>query len=274
MSWTRSAAASSATAFPTSTFRIVGFKRLARLVYAQCGGYEELMDDGARLLAMTAAVDKVIKKLDFYKASARRPDFLEMLLSTYTTMKMHGVTLSMLAETAKKMLEKEPGLGGKLSDLSKIYTEYEKLCADGTKDATEELTHLNNILDERDFLTGTAWFVDGFTDFPMQQFELLSTIIKKSAYVMLTLPADGMDDASPAHQIPVQTAEMLRKKFDAEIADSRKRRRCITHSPRCRRRSARARSSRTSLSPVQRSTSSYSATPARIRSASTSPARL
>lgn len=143
-----------------------------------------------------------------------------MLLSTYTTMKMHGVTLAMLAEAAKQMHEKEPGLGGKLSDLSKIYMEYEKLCADGTKDATEELTHLNDILDERDFLTSTAWFVDGFTDFPMQQFELLSTIIKKSAYVMLTLPADGMNDASPAHQIPVQTAEMLCKKFDAEIADS------------------------------------------------------
>lgn len=148
MSWTRSAAASSATAFPTSTFRSSALS-LARLVYAQCGGYEELMDDGARLLAMTAAVDKVIKELDFYKASARRPDFLEMLLSTYTTMKMHGVTLAMLAEAAKQMHEKEPGLGGKLSDLSKIYMEYEKLCADGTKDATEELTHLNDILDER-----------------------------------------------------------------------------------------------------------------------------
>lgn len=206
--------------FSNQYIQVVGFKRLARLVYAQCGGYEQLMVDGARLLAMTAAVDKVIKELDFYKASARRPDFLEMLLSTYTTMKMHGVTLAMLAEAAKQMHEKEPGLGGKLSDLSKIYMEYEKLCADGTKDATEELTHLNDILDERDFLTSTAWFVDGFTDFPMQQFELLSTIIKKSAYVMLTLPADGMNDASPAHQIPVQTAEMLCKKFDAEIADS------------------------------------------------------
>ena len=113
--------------FSNQYIQVVGFKRLARLVYAQCGGYEELMDDGARLLAMTAAVDKVIKELDFYKASARRPDFLEMLLSTYTTMKMHGVTLAMLAEAAKQMLEKEPGLGGKLSDLSKIYTEYEKL---------------------------------------------------------------------------------------------------------------------------------------------------
>ena len=207
--------------FANQYVQVVGFKRLARLVYAQCGGREDLMDDGARLLAMTMAVEKCMKDLTFYKASAKRPDFLEVLLSTYTLIRTHELTVPDLQSAGARLKEEEPALSSKLLDLSRILEAYEDICKTGEKDSAEEVPHLNELLQKEDFLDHTAWFIDGFTDFPMQQLAIIQTIEMKAAYTMLTLPADGLDDTNPAHRIPVSTVWKFQKEnVDVEVVEN------------------------------------------------------
>lgn len=199
---------------------VVGYDRLMRLVYRDCGGHKTHMDEGGRLLAMAQAAETVRKTLTVYKSSAMRPEFLQSLLNTYSSCVLNGIATEQLKEMAGET--ESVMLRDKLTDLTAIFEAYQAICDASENDPSEEMNSVVAILRETDFLNGTYWFIEGFSDFPKQQMALIEAIIAGAAFVQVSLAAAGMNDDHPGRAIAANTARKLvdvaiNSKVDSEI---------------------------------------------------------
>ena len=199
---------------------VVGYDRLMRLVYRDCGGRKKHMDEGGRLLAMAQAAEETRKALTVYKSSAMRPEFLQNLLDTYSSCALNGITTEQLTGIAETT--ESPMLKSKLTDLTNIFTMYQAICAASESDPSEEMDSIVEILLNSDFLNGTYWFIEGFSDFPEQQMRLIQAIIGGAAFVQVSLAAAGLSDDHPGRAISARTGNKLvefagRANIDSEI---------------------------------------------------------
>lgn len=185
---------------------VIGFERLMTRVWEYCGGSQDFMDDGGRLLVMAAAVAKVQKTLGIFKESALRPEFLKDLLTLKDSLELHSVSPDELAESAEGAPDM---LVGKVADIQAILSAYFELSSLGKLDPAKALDSIPKLLETSDFLEGTLWFVDGFTEFPAQQLRVISSIMAHAERVLVTLPCAGRGDPSPSSACAVMTAKAL-----------------------------------------------------------------
>lgn len=188
---------------------VLGFERLMQHIYEECGEATEHLDEGGRLLAMALASEKAgkSKELTVYRHMTGRPEFLSSLLSTYTTFRLHGITPGKLEMAADEV--ETPVLKNKLHDLAKLFNAYNEICEKSKLDPADRMERVTHIMAEKQWASGTAWFIDGFTDFPKQQMSLVQTIICQADYVMVSLAAAGLHDTMPSHKISIGTGEKL-----------------------------------------------------------------
>ena len=188
---------------------VLGFERLLRRIHSDCGNIAEYMDDGGRMLAMTLAAEKSASSLTVFRSMATRPEFLESLLSTYSTFRLHNVTSEKLLSTSEET--ESTVLKNKLRDLGTIFSQYEAICEESKADPADELDGILPVLTDNGWARGSAWFIDGFTDFPAQQMAVIREIIRQSVYTMVTLPAASLHDEMPCHSLALYTAGELEK---------------------------------------------------------------
>ena len=143
---------------------VVGFKQFVSRVYGACGHKTPHLDDGGRLIAMAMAIENKRKSLRIFGESARRPEFIATLLSSYTMMELYGAGEEKLAEAAEAT--DDSVLSNKLSDLSDIFGEYSRLCQESGMDSAKDIETITGILASNDWLRGTIWFIEDFSDFP------------------------------------------------------------------------------------------------------------
>lgn len=192
---------------PNGRVKVIGFEQLFEAVYTDCGEYSEHMDEGGRLLAMAAAVSDKKPELNIFQGSANRPEFLRDLVVAYNTMNHHEVldTLPSLVESAPTEV-----LKNKLADLDTIFSAYEELAEKSKLDPTKKILQIAEILNRKDWLDGTHWFIDDYMDFSGLQMKIITAIMNKAEQVTITLAAEGPKDKRQSSQLLVETARKLR----------------------------------------------------------------
>ncbi len=173
----------------SSFAEVTNFKRLATRIKSEVGGVAaRVCGNGQRILYMYSAAKAAAPVLKTMSKSARKPGYLDKLLSAIDEFKAYGISPERLAEASSDMESAESSK--KLFDLSVIYAAYEKELGEDGFDAYDELAFVAEVLKKSDFFEGKTVFFDGFSGFTAAELDIISAAIAKArdVYVALSVP--------------------------------------------------------------------------------------
>lgn len=178
---------------------VLSFRQLGQKVLSQLGGaaFPEL-DQGGRILLMHAAVKQVSSELNVYAHPSRKPAFLQSLLITADEMKSYQIQPEQLVQAGAQTPGED---GSKLRDLGMILGAYDALTARLALDPRDRLSRAAEKLQNSGWATGKDLWLDGFTDFTLQELALLHPLLQQANCVTVTLTCDGLEENSPDSDI-------------------------------------------------------------------------
>ena len=135
---------------------------------------------------------------------------IELAMTTLTEFKKHGITLDMLNEEIQKIEDKY--LKTKLQDMFLIYEGFENQIKDKYIDDTDILSILANNIENVDFIKDSIIYIDEFSGFTSQEYEVLKQLIKYAKQVNITICIDSMEvETNPDLDIFYSNKQTLNK---------------------------------------------------------------
>lgn len=153
------------------------------------GGAVPVLSKGAKAVLMKKAIDGVKDELCVFSGKTRMVSFVKSMSDIYDEMKSCGKSCAQIKEAAQSVNKKM--LSAKLSDISLVTEEYERLTAGVYADPADELSYLCARLRETGYLKGKTVFVDGFNGFVASEMKILQLIIEECREVYVTLTTDS-----------------------------------------------------------------------------------
>ncbi len=170
---------------------VLSFTRMAHRVLREAGlGSKRFLDAGGRALCMALALDAVGSRLKVYSAARRQTAMQESLLSAIDELKSACVSPEALEVCA---LGREDALGDKLRDMELIYSAYEAICTRSALDPLDRLSLLAESFSQSSF-AGSHIFIDGFTDFTLQQRNIILSMLRSGCPVTVCLSCEGLSE--------------------------------------------------------------------------------
>ena len=167
---------------------VLTIKRLADRVFGIEGGLAgHVLDESGRLLAMKLAASSVSGKLKTFGAQINRPEYLQGLVAVVDEFKTYGISCEQLA----KAVEEDTDLsGGKLEDISLIYSAYDAVLGQNVKDSADLPARLIEKLESGSYAEGKTFYIDSFTEFTPQEFAIVEVLLKKSTKLTVVFDVD------------------------------------------------------------------------------------
>ena len=193
---------------------VLSFTRLASRVFSVAGGLAEpVLDAGGRLLLMDVALKAVEDRLKVYVRPSRKPPFLTQLAATVDECKGANISPERLFEVAGQV---EGESGDKFYDLALICGAYEAYCEQRGADPRDKLTRLARALEGCPWGEGRDIYLDGFTDFTVQERQVLEKLVGQANSVTVALTCDGMagdeeDVFGPARRTARRLLELAKR---------------------------------------------------------------
>lgn len=186
---------------------VLSFSRLANRVFAETGGLaDKMLDKGGRVLAMSRAIDDVRDYLKVCRFGSRKPDFLTSLLSTYDELRSACAETSSIQEASEKA---DGEFSNKLSDLALIFDSYERVKEKSGLDTRDKLQRLCDGIGSSSFGSKGKVYIDGFTDFTVQEKRIIDEFLKKDCDITICLGCDRLDNTEQIFSLPSSTARGL-----------------------------------------------------------------
>lgn len=179
--------------------RVYGFRRLAYQVLQEVGGLDRVpvSELGRRMMLKHILMDEQ-ERLPLLRALHNRPGFLGTLSSLMTELKMHRIEPAGLEELAGSLSDRlrDGRLRGnrllalKLREVSVVYRRLEEWLSNRMIDPDGYLDLLAERLPKANFLKGCRVWLDGFTTFTPQEFEVLKALSRQAEEMTVTLCLD------------------------------------------------------------------------------------
>lgn len=186
---------------------VLSFTRLASRVASLSGGVAvPTLDGGGRLLAMAATVQQLRPHLKAYAAVGSRPEFLSALVTAVDEFKSCRVTSDTLKTAAAST---EGVLAQKLEELSLLLQAYDGICDGFGQDPRDRMTRLLEQLESGSFAERHVFYIDGFSDFTVQELEILSCLLRSSPCVTISLSCDQVRSKTTGFELAGRTAGIL-----------------------------------------------------------------
>lgn len=163
--------------------------------------YEHILSDAGRdareplsapgrRMAVSQALERLEDKLPYYGSIMHRRGFVEKLSALITDLKRGGLAPDALlayAEGLEGGLQKE-----KLSDLAKIYAQYDAVLKDRFSDSEDQLSYIASKLGSSSYLKHKHLYVYGFDTLPEQLMRLLCSAAPLCESLTIALICDGV----------------------------------------------------------------------------------
>ncbi len=220
--------------------QVLSFTRLADTVFRQVGGMAgQRLDEGTRALLMSRALSQVAAVEEDLGQPMRglsprkgvQAAYVQQLLTLWEEMKQSCVATRELERVADALaLDGDEGslLHEKTTELYRVLTAFEGLCAATGLDDLDKLTRLATVLPHGGLLNGAAVFVDGFNKgFTADELQVLEGIMTVADRLTVTLCSDtpgaawpGVERAACRREIPLfapvtDTVKRLRRLADS-----------------------------------------------------------
>jgi len=167
--------------------QVLSFRRLGWRVFSETGGGQKVLVGaiGKRMLLRRILLKhRLILKV--FARSATRPGMAELLAQAIGEFKTYRIA----PDDLRNVKNTSGILYDKLEDLALIYKEFQVALGEGTRDPDDELSVLAEKIPYAPLIQGTKVWVDGFTGFTPQEFEVLRTIVLTAKEVIITSPLD------------------------------------------------------------------------------------
>jgi len=213
------------------TAEVLNFSRLADLVFRHYGGLSyNYADKGCKTLIMWKNLRELAPLLLEYGSAAegkRCIAFSSEMLSAVAELKAYRISPEKLEAAADKLPSGDTVLKNKLLDLSLISAAYSNSLSQSFSDSADDLTKLAEKLERHDFFRGANVYLDSFTSFTAQEYEVIRQILKSAGNVTLALTADSVSTKQIHYESTANTALTLRSiaralsiEYEAITADS------------------------------------------------------
>lgn len=170
--------------------QVLSFKRLAYNILSQQGAIKRpVIDDITKTMILRKALINCNDNLEYFKKSTDKIGFVDKVLMTIREFYQYGVDL----ETIDKLLLENSNdivYTAKLKDIRLIFQEYIKLINSNYISSDETLDIMTNVMEESEFLKDSEVWVDGFYGFTVQEFRVISKLLKCCENVNITLTID------------------------------------------------------------------------------------
>ncbi len=203
-------------------FEIVHFSGLAEDVFRTYGGVtKRSVNTGLRNLLMWDTLRNLSSHLEQYGQNAKSdPSLSTRMLQTVAELRNNGVTPDMLEAVAKDLPANAP-LGKKLRDIAMIDAVYRgKIEECYGDDPEDQLLRMAETLRAHDYFHNTHIYVDSFTSFTAQEYQVLKEILRQANCVTISLCMDQWNSKLPQFETVGNTAKRLQKlanEVNAEI---------------------------------------------------------
>ena len=168
---------------------VLTFKRMAYRVMNEVGGgiKTHLTVSGKAMLIYNILLNKK-KNLKFLNKSDENT---QLIIDTLTEFKKHNVTISDLEELSKNTKDKY--LEIKLNDMLTIYKEFQNSIQNKYIDENDVLTILYNQIEETNEFENSIIYIDEFSGFTKQEYNIIEKLLGISKQVNITLCTDELE---------------------------------------------------------------------------------
>jgi len=171
---------------------VLSFNRIANRVFTEVGGANNiLISKSAKAMLIHFILEKEKKNLLFLGNSK---DNIDLVLKEITEFKKHNISLDNLEKGINEI--QDLSLKEKLKEINKIYGIYENYIKNKYIDEEDVLTKLSNKISESKMFDNSIVYIDEFSGFTKQEFNIVKEILKKAKQVNITICTDELEKFS------------------------------------------------------------------------------
>lgn len=188
---------------------VLSFKRTAYRVFGEVGGLARVhMDASGRSMLIYRIMDELKEELKYFSRASKQSGFVDIISDMITEMKRYSITPDMLMDAGTRIDDEL--LSEKLLDISLIYSNFNEKLHEKYIDSEDDLTLLCEKLDISTQFNGGEIWIDEFTSFTPQEYEVIEKLIKKAARVNVCLCTDslGIDEDDTDIFSPVKATQL------------------------------------------------------------------
>lgn len=169
---------------------VLTFKRIARKVFSEVGGNsKKYMGNVGKNMLIYTIMNSLREEFTVFELAAKQRGFVDSVATMISEFKSYNITPEELEVSLTNFGDGDL-LKEKLTDIAKIYRDFEEKLHTNYIDDDDELTLLNNKIDESTIFDGAEIWVDEFNSFTPQQYLIVEKIMKKASRVNICLVAD------------------------------------------------------------------------------------
>lgn len=189
---------------------VLSFSRLASVVLKTCKGIKKPpLEEGANAVIMSASLDGIKDKLQFFSRHLSGIAFIKKMLEEIKSFKNNRITPEDIAEASRRL--PEGLLRQKTEETALIYEAYNTLLSRSFYDDNDLLSIVYETLLENIFFEGRTVFIDGFSSFSVQELKIISVMLRDADDVYVSLLSDNIKstDLSSPFALSNETARRL-----------------------------------------------------------------
>lgn len=189
---------------------VLTFHRMAYRVMQSVGGVTKTnFSKSGKAMLIAHVLEKQKTNLTFLNKSDENIEIIEKQIKEF---KKHMVTASALKEVIEDTSDLY--LKAKLEDIFVLYNDYEETIKEQYIDEEDVLTILANRIDETDLFKDTVIYIDEFSGFTKQEYEIIRKLMKIAKEVHITICADNtniVEDSNDIFKNNKETIERLKQ---------------------------------------------------------------
>ena len=164
-------------------FEVIGFSRLCEIVFSQYGGVADAkIGSGVKNLVMWDTLRDLKHGYMQHDRIKNDAKFVQMMLSSIDELRANKITAEICEKAAED--DSDPLLSRKLDYLGAVYHAYtenlKKCVRDDELLSEDKLSRLERVLFKNKFFSDTEIFIDSFTDFTKEEFDVIKQMIKQA----------------------------------------------------------------------------------------------
>ena len=164
---------------------VLSFSSLARRILTEQGGLAEFtLDAGGRILTLRRCLQDLQSQLKVFGRPSRRSAFLQQLAALMEEFYAYEITPEQLWQQVEPL---EGSTGDKLRDVALLYGAYDARLHTSDFDARSRMQKLREALPQSGYMAGKDVYADGFSYFNRQEEGILTTLLRQSHHVTVTL---------------------------------------------------------------------------------------
>lgn len=167
------------------------------------------LDDSARAVLMSLALESVRDKLKLYSNHVAKPSVISDFIALSSEFKLSSVSTDSVRLALAD--EQENLLKTKLGDIITVLDAYDAMIENSYFNPDTLLDELFDILAENNYFKDRLVFIDSFRGFTVQEYKIIERMLQKATAVYVTLCTDNLQNSGDETDLFAHTKRTARK---------------------------------------------------------------